>query len=96
MDDDDDDLEVASERISLKCPVTLLPMRQPVSSRKCPHSFEQAAILELLAVSRERAPGDGRGKMQNAMKCPVCEVVSTSDFLRTRRKQTLLTYLGTN
>lgn len=73
-DVDDDDLEVASERISLKCPLTLLPMRQPVSSRKCPHSFERAAILELLSASHLR----GRGTGEKAMKCPVCEVVSSS------------------
>lgn len=86
--EDDDDLEVASERISLKCPLTLLPMREPVSSRKCPHSFERAAFLELLSASQIRAPGGGSGRLasEKAMKCPVCEVVSpSSDFPRTHQ-----------
>lgn len=78
---DDDDLQVASERISLNCPLTLLPMREPVSSRKCPHSFERAAILELLSASRVKAPGNrGNGPSEKAMKCPVCEVVSPCAF----------------
>ncbi|MCJ1470758.1 rRNA-processing protein bfr2 [Pseudocyphellaria aurata] len=78
---DDDDLEVASERISLNCPLTLLPMRDPVSSRKCPHSFERAAILELLSASHARSRG--RNGLENAMKCPVCEVMLTPSDLYT-------------
>ena len=72
---EDDDLEVASERISVKCPITLLHMKDPVTSRKCPHSFEKTAILDMIKLSEETVPGTGRhGPKQ--IKCPVCTVVS--------------------
>ena len=77
--DDDDDLAVASERISIKCPITLLPMKDPVTSQKCPHSFEKAAILSMINASDVFVGGSGRRGVhdgQKAMKCPVCEVVS--------------------
>ena len=73
---DDDDLAVASERISIKCPITLLPMKDPVTSTKCPHSFEKEAILSMINASEVRTGGNGRrGDGQKAMQCPVCEVV---------------------
>ena len=46
--EEDSDLEIASERISIKCPITFLPFKDPLTSTKCPHSFERAAILEML------------------------------------------------
>ena len=73
--EDDDDLTVASERISVNCPITLLPMKEPVTSRKCPHSFEKTAILDMIKISDETVPGTGRHG-QKAIKCPVCTVVS--------------------
>ncbi|CAD6563537.1 MAG: hypothetical protein ASARMPRED_000026 [Alectoria sarmentosa] len=77
----DDDLAVASERISIKCPITLLPMKDPVTSTKCPHSFEKEAILSMINASDVRVDGGGRrgagGK--KAMQCPVCTVMLTTD-----------------
>lgn len=55
-DDDDSDVEIASERVSLRCPITLLPFKDPVTSRKCPHSFEKGAILDMLRLSSEYLP----------------------------------------
>ena len=81
--DDGDDMQVESERISIRCPITLLPMKEPVSSTKCPHNFEKNAILDMISMSEERVGEDGRliehgrrGIGRKAMKCPVCEVVS--------------------
>lgn len=85
---EDDDLEVASERISTKCPITLLPMQDPVSSKKCPHSFEKQAIMGMINASRIRHPGPN-GTNEKAVRCPVCEVVShpfTSSEFHTPRK----------
>ena len=75
----DDELAVASERISIKCPITLLPMKDPVTSTKCPHSFEREAILSMINASDVRVGGsEGRGAViQKAMQCPVCTVVSS-------------------
>ena len=93
---EDDDFQVASERISIKCPITLLPMSDPVSSTKCVHNFEREAILGMINTSEVRIGVDGRrGVGQKAMQCPVCEVVSliavmlicqfsTPDLLTTR------------
>jgi len=76
IDDDDEDLAVASERISIKCPITLLPMKDPVTSQKCPHSFEKEAILSMIGDSDVWVGGSGRrGDGQKGMKCPVCEMV---------------------
>lgn len=77
---DDDDVAVASERISIKCPITLLPMKDPVTSTKCPHNFEREAILSMINASDIRVDGSGgRGAGgKKAMQCPVCTVVSHS------------------
>ena len=76
IEDDDDELAVKSERVSIKCPITLLVMKDPVTSGKCPHSFEKEAILSMINLSEMRSGGDGRrGGGVKAMKCPVCEVV---------------------
>ena len=74
----DDDVAVASERISIKCPITLLPMKDPVTSTKCPHNFEREAILSMINASDIRIDGNGtRGAGgKKAMQCPVCTVVS--------------------
>lgn len=77
---DDDDIDVLSERISIKCPITLVPMKDPVTSTKCPHSFERSAILDMLNQSAIRVGGSNRRGAQDgqqAVKCPVCEVVWT-------------------
>ena len=76
--DDDEDLIVASERISTKCPLTLLTMKDPVTSQKCPHSFEKEAILSMINASDVLVGGNGRRGAplgQKAMQCPVCAVV---------------------
>ena len=80
--DEDDDLVMASERISVKCPITLTEMRDPVSSTKCPHNFERQAFQEMLNNSELRVDGDGRRRTgTKAMRCPVagCDMVSLND-----------------
>ncbi|KAL6875145.1 zinc-finger of the MIZ type in Nse subunit domain-containing protein [Trichoderma novae-zelandiae] len=51
---DDDDVAVSREVLSINCPLTLLPMKEPYRSRKCPHTFEKAAILDYLPLREER------------------------------------------
>ena len=53
---EDDDLAVAAERVSLKCPITLQHFRDPVTSDVCKHSFERTAILNMLKTSTEHEP----------------------------------------
>ena len=72
--DDDDDVAITADKTSLTCPLTLRPFKDPVTSKKCPHSFEKAAILDMIGSSNARIGGAGRrGAGQRAVKCPVCE-----------------------
>lgn len=52
-EDSDEELAVAREVISLNCPLTLRPLEQPYSNRKCKHTFEKSAIEEYLRSNRE-------------------------------------------
>ncbi|KXL43278.1 hypothetical protein M433DRAFT_156164 [Acidomyces richmondensis BFW] len=63
-EDSGDDIAVQRERISTKCPLTLREFKDPLTSKKCPHSFERSAILELLRVSTQRIGN------QRAVQCP--------------------------
>ncbi|KAL3464040.1 zinc-finger of the MIZ type in Nse subunit-domain-containing protein [Aspergillus heterothallicus] len=86
---DSDDLAIERERISLKCPLTLVLFKDPVTSTKCPHSFERSAILAMIAGSALTAPAPGqnpglsrRPPRIRAVKCPVCSEVLTENDLR--------------
>ena len=85
--DSESDIEVAGEKISLKCPLTLLPMQEPLTSTKCPHSFEGEAILDMISRSNTFVNG-GTDSTQTqtqrrgargvkGIKCPVCTVMLT-------------------
>ncbi|KAJ5173227.1 hypothetical protein N7492_005820 [Penicillium capsulatum] len=83
---DSDDIAIERERISLKCPLTLLPFRDPVTSTKCPHSFEREAITNMISRgtyhSVPQASGHG-SRRARAVKCPVCSILLSADDLRT-------------
>lgn len=83
-EEDDADIEIERERISLKCPLTLITFQDPVKSTKCVHSFERQAIEEMIKASSMTIPaseGDFQGGNRNArarrvraVPCPVCSV----------------------
>ncbi|KAJ5380786.1 uncharacterized protein N7496_003214 [Penicillium cataractarum] len=75
---DSDDVAIALERISLDCPLTLVRFRDPVTSTKCPHSFEHDAIMDMISRSRPMPGGPPRVK---AVKCPVCSIILTAGDL---------------
>ncbi len=75
--DSDADIQIAREKRSIRCPLTLLPMHEPLTSTLCPHSFEKSAILDMLDASRERTATN-----EKAMKCPECEVTLSLATLR--------------
>ncbi|KAJ4263856.1 hypothetical protein NW762_005893 [Fusarium torreyae] len=52
-DDEDDDIAVAREVISINCPLTLQPMKDPYTNRNCKHTFEKSALLEYLPMRGE-------------------------------------------
>nr|KAK5442996.1 hypothetical protein LTR18_005673 [Exophiala xenobiotica] len=57
-DSEGSDFEIASETTRIKCPITLLPFQEPVTSRKCNHSYEKEAILDMLRTSKDYVPLD--------------------------------------
>ncbi|KAI4224968.1 MAG: hypothetical protein L6R36_004283 [Xanthoria steineri] len=96
-DSSDDEIQIAREKRSIRCPITLLPLANPLTSTRCPHSFESDAILNMLGASGLRAhAAAGNGKNDgpvlnanprdrsgvNAIKCPECSVLLTKDTLR--------------
>ncbi|KAJ9640475.1 hypothetical protein H2199_006014 [Coniosporium tulheliwenetii] len=66
--DSDDDIAIQRERISTKCPLTLKEFVDPVTSRKCPHTFEREAILSLI---RQAGSLDRRRGVVAHVQCPV-------------------------
>lgn len=67
-DDSDVDIAVSRAKISTTCPLTLAEFKKPLTSTKCPHSFESEAILSMIRRSDARDPA--RGNVQ-VHQCPV-------------------------
>ncbi|TLD06651.1 uncharacterized protein PgNI_08202 [Pyricularia grisea] len=53
-DDDDDDIAYGPAVTSTRCPVTLLPFQEPITSKKCKHTFEKSAILSMFRGQGEK------------------------------------------
>lgn len=73
-DDSDDDIAIAGQRISTRCPLTLREFTEPLTSTLCPHSFEKAAILGLIREQRPPAVGRNRTAPPGwipTVRCPV-------------------------
>ncbi|KAL5382896.1 hypothetical protein DPSP01_006170 [Paraphaeosphaeria sporulosa] len=70
-DHDDDDIVMERATISIKCPLTFLPYKDPYTSSKCPHTFERNAIMEMIRTSNVRVGGGSANTGEKAVKCPV-------------------------
>lgn len=71
-EDDDDDLAISKATISTKCLLTLREFINPYTSKKCPHSFEKDAILEMINNSpRRTTPTAGQRHGDKFVVCPV-------------------------
>lgn len=91
-DDEDEEVAIERERISLKCPLTFSTFEDPVKSTKCVHSFERQAIEDLIrnstmtiAAGDQDFQGGGRGaraRRVRAVQCPVCSVTLTLNNLK--------------
>ncbi|KAK8069392.1 hypothetical protein PG994_006008 [Apiospora phragmitis] len=68
-EDSDEDLIVAGEVQDYRCPLSMVVMREPYTSKLCKHSFEKLAILEYL-------PKNGAAKQ--------CPLAGCDKDLRTR------------
>ncbi|EEP76355.1 predicted protein [Uncinocarpus reesii 1704] len=83
----DDDVAIERERLSIRCPITLLPFKDPVTSTKCPHSFERTAIEDMISRSTETMlvplPNTNNGRRRvRCIKCPVCSAQLALQYLR--------------
>lgn len=58
-DDSDEDVAVARETISLTCPLSMLPLKEPYTNKHCGHTFDKASIMDFL-----------RGSSGQALACP--------------------------
>ncbi|KIY44809.1 hypothetical protein FISHEDRAFT_77219 [Fistulina hepatica ATCC 64428] len=63
--DDDDDLEIGGVQQTYQCALSLKPLTDPLTSRSCKHSFDRAAITDMIRQSRGnvRCPAAGCNKM---------------------------------
>ncbi|KXS99293.1 hypothetical protein AC579_3922 [Pseudocercospora musae] len=64
-DDSDDDIAVERTTISTRCPLTLLQFETPWTSKKCPHTFEKDAIVNMINASTLT-----NAQRQNYVQCP--------------------------
>ena len=82
-EEDDDDIAVSRASISTKCPLTLQEFKTPLTSNKCPHSFESEAILSMINGSMNRE--NNRPNGERVVQCPVsgCSQALTRNDLHT-------------
>ncbi len=57
--DEDEELVVQREVISLICPLSLRTMQEPYSNNRCKHTFEKNVILEFLGRGTKTCPQTG-------------------------------------
>lgn len=62
-DDSDDDIIIARETISTKCPLSLRELEDPIMNKHCRHVFEKAYIMEMVARSEIDCPTTGCNKV---------------------------------
>jgi E3 SUMO-protein ligase NSE2 len=66
------ELAVVKSKMEMTCPLTLKEFEDPVTSTKCPHSFERTAIMELINSSTARAGGSNRRGARDGRKVVHC------------------------
>ncbi|RKP07681.1 zinc-finger of the MIZ type in Nse subunit-domain-containing protein [Thamnocephalis sphaerospora] len=76
-DNSDDELVIATQRVSLVCPLTTMTMSEPVTSGVCKHSFSKHAIMDY--IQRKTRSG--------IVNCPVAgctQRISVQDLVPNR------------
>ncbi|GAB7337899.1 hypothetical protein MBLNU457_4289t1 [Dothideomycetes sp. NU457] len=79
--DSEDDIAVSRETISTRCPLTLAEFVDPVTSRKCPHSFERSAIESLINESVPNPHTQQTRRNARAEKIVQCPVPACASML---------------
>ncbi|RMZ82247.1 hypothetical protein DV738_g1796, partial [Chaetothyriales sp. CBS 135597] len=81
-EEEDSDIEIAREKINIKCPITLRPLEDPVTSSKCNHSFEKTTILNLIERSTDRGQLSAEQEAEIATIRPPRDRVKRREELR--------------
>ncbi|KAJ3788390.1 hypothetical protein GGU10DRAFT_115247 [Lentinula aff. detonsa] len=87
VSDDDDDLEMGAVTQDYKCPLTLRPLENPVTSEICGHSFSQDAIRGLFDGFRgaKKCPASGCTREFRLLDCKLNKELAKKLKLHTRR-----------
>lgn len=73
-DGEDEDLVIAGETLSFKCPLSLREFTEPYTSRVCKHSFEKSAIFEFIGRKLEiQCPQSGCDKVCDHNEKNTCD-----------------------
>ncbi|CAD5118646.1 DgyrCDS7334 [Dimorphilus gyrociliatus] len=82
-DNEDEDVIVASEKVSLKCPITQVVMKEAMLNKKCKHSYDLNGITSYLNARKGKAT-----------QCPVSgctnENIEMNDLLPNVRLQNMI------
>nr|POF20127.1 e3 sumo-protein ligase nse2 [Quercus suber] len=82
-EESDDDIAVSRATISTRCPLTLQEFKTPLTSKKCPHSFEKDAITQMIRASSNRIGGHEvqRGLTVGGVQAVMCPVPGCGEML---------------
>ncbi|KAF5389208.1 hypothetical protein D9757_003477 [Collybiopsis confluens] len=85
--DDDEDLEIGAVTQDYKCPLTLRPLENPVTSNVCGHSFSRDALHEYFVNSRgsKDCPASGCSEKFSISDCKVNKELARKLKLHERR-----------
>ncbi|KAJ4393686.1 hypothetical protein N0V93_002901 [Gnomoniopsis smithogilvyi] len=59
--DSDDDIQISKEKRSFRCPLSLVALTEPYTSRRCKHSFQKEAIYSYLGIKGPNSRGLQKG-----------------------------------
>lgn len=84
-DDSDAEVQIAREKRSFRCPLSLVTLTEPLTCRRCKHTFQKEAILSYLEVT-------GRNSRGAQKQCPEtgCQVQVSLHIPRSLIKPALL------
>lgn len=69
-DEEDDELQVAGEKRTFRCPLSLQIIAEPYSNNKCKHTFEKTAIIGFIGSNRVvQCPESGCSQVSHRAPC---------------------------
>lgn len=77
-DDSDADIQIAREKRSFRCPLSLVAMTEPYTCQRCKHSFEKEAILSYLGITAHNAQGFRKKCPETGCQINVCTSQTTA------------------